>query len=159
MNDNHIEKVRDFSISHARMGEESIHGIDHWDRVARNGEALHVPDADVKVVLCFAYLHDVERITDAYDVEHGPKAAELIDQIRESLLNFLDDKQIGLLKDACTFHTTVPRTGNPTIDTCFDADRLDLPRVGIVPDPDRMATKEGAEKARLMRASFSPQAL
>ena len=154
-----IKKVREFAIKHARTGEESIHGIDHWDRVARNGEALHVPDADMEVVLCFAYLHDVERQTDAYDVEHGPKAAELIGQIRESVLGFLEDRQIGLLKDACTFHTTVPRTGNPTIDTCFDSDRLDLPRVGITPDPDRMATKEGAEKARQMRAEFSSQAL
>jgi hypothetical protein len=34
------------------------------------------------------------------------------------------------------------------MNTCFDADRLDLPRVGITPDPDKMATKEGAEKAR-----------
>lgn len=154
-----IEKVRAFAIRHARTGEDSIHGIDHWDRVARNGEALHVPDADMEVVLCFAYLHDVERLTDAYDVEHGPMAAELIDQIRESVLDFLDDKQIGLLKDACTFHTTVLRTGNPTIDTCFDADRLDLPRASIIPEPDRMATKEGAEKARQIRASFSSQGL
>ena len=76
-----IKKVRDFAIGHARTGEESIHGIDHWDRVARNGEMLHVPGADMEVVLCFAYLHDVERQSDAYDVEHGPKAAELIDQI------------------------------------------------------------------------------
>ena len=150
-----IEKVRAFAIEHTIMGKGSIHGIDHWDRVARNGEALHVPGADMEVVLCFAYLHDVERRTDAYDVEHGPKAAELIGNIRESVLGFLDDKQIGLLKDACTFHTTVPRTGNPTIDTCFDADRLDLPRVGIVPDPDRMATKEGAEIACNRKANIN----
>lgn len=103
----------------------------------------------MEVVLCFAYLHDVERQSDGYDVEHGPRAAELIDQIRYSVLSFLDDKQIGLLKDACTFHTTCPKTGNPTIDACFDSDRLDLPRAGIIPDPDKMATKEGAEKATL----------
>ena len=129
------------------MGAESIHGIDHWDRVARNGESLNVPGADMEVVLCFAYLHDVERDSDAYDVEHGPKAAVLIDQIRNIVLGFLNDKQIGLLKDACTFHTTCHRTGNPTIDACFDSDRLDLGRVGIILDPERMATKEGAELA------------
>ena len=39
--------------------------------------------------------------------------------------------------------------GVPIIDACFDSDRLDLARVGIIPDPDKMATKEGAEKARL----------
>lgn len=148
MRDKNIETVRSYAIKHMMLGENSIHGIDHWDRVAKNGEALHVPGADLEVVLCFAYLHDVERQSDAYDVEHGPRAAELIDQIRDSVLSFLDDKQIGLLKDACTFHTTCPRTGNPTIDACFDSDRLDLPRAGIIPDPAQMATKEGAEKAR-----------
>ena len=151
MRDNNIEAVRAFAIRHSKLGGHTIHGIDHWDRVARNGESLNVPGADMVVVLCFAYLHDVERDSDGYEVEHGPKAAELIDQIRDSLLGFLDDKQIGLLKDACTFHTTVPRTGNPTIDTCFDSDRLDLPRAGIMPDPNKMATKEGAERASQWR--------
>ena len=91
--------------------------------------------------------------SDGYDVEHGPRAAELIDQIRDTVLGFLDDKQIGLLKDACTFHTTCPRTGNPTIDACFDSDRLDLPRAGIIPDPTKMATKEGAGKADALRGT------
>ena len=54
MKDKNIEKVRAFAIGHTKMGKESIHGIDHWDRVARNGEALHVPDADMEVVLSFA---------------------------------------------------------------------------------------------------------
>lgn len=151
MKEKNIEEVMNYSIGHTRMGKDSIHGINHWDRVAENGEALHVLGADMDVVLCFAYLHDVERECDGYDEEHGPKAAKLIDLIRESVLGFLDDKQIDLLKDACKYHTTVSRTGNPTIDACFDADRLDLPRVGIMPDPERMATKEGVEMARHKR--------
>ena len=40
------------------------------------------------------------------------------------------------------------QTGNPTIDACFDSDRLDLWRVGIIPDPDRLATEKGKEIAR-----------
>ena len=144
-----LRKVRDFAMKHARNDEYSIHGIDHWDRVAHNGVSLNVPGADMDVVLCFAYLHDVERQDDGYEEEHGPRAAVLIDQIRDSVLGFLDDKQISLLKEACALHTTCHRTDNPTIDACFDSDRLDLTRVGIIPDPDRMATKEGAENARL----------
>ena len=42
-------------------------------------------------------------------------------------------------------HTIADRTGDITIDTCFDADRMDLLRVGIKPLPDRMASKKGAE--------------
>ena len=143
-----MRKVREFSIKHARKDEFSIHGIDHWDRVANYGLSIASPEADLDVVLCFAYLHDVERQDDGYDEEHGPRAAALVDQIRDSVLAFLDDKQIGLLKEACTLHTICHKTGNPTIDACFDSDRLDLSRVGITPDPDKMATKKGAEKAR-----------
>jgi uncharacterized protein len=32
--------------------------------------------------------------------------------------------------------------------TCWDADRLDLPRVGIQPEPKRMCTLAGAKMAR-----------
>ena len=137
-----MRKVREFAIKHARKDEFSIHGIDHWDRVANYGLSIASPEADLDVVLCFAYLHDVERQDDGYDEEHGPRAA------RDSVLAFLDDKQIGLLKEACALHTICHKTGNPTIDACFDSDRLDLSRVGITPDPDKMATKKGAEKAR-----------
>ena len=152
MNEADIKRLRYYAISHVKHSENSFHGIDHWDRVARNGKALYVSGVDIEVVFCFAYLHDVERDYDGYDEEHGPKAAKLIDLIRDSMLGFLNDGQIGLLKDACAFHTTVLRTGEPTIDTCFDADRLDLPRVGIIPDHERMATKNGKEKARQIRA-------
>ena len=32
-----------------------------------------------------------------------------------------------------------------TANICFDSDRMDLLRVGILPVPERMATKQGAE--------------
>ncbi len=48
----------------------------------------------------------------------------------------------------CRLHTIEHKTGNPTIDACFDSDRLDLWRVGIIPDPDRLATEKGKEIAR-----------
>ena len=36
-------------------------------------------------------------------------------------------------------------TGDITVNICFDSDRVDLLRVGILPVPERMATKQGAE--------------
>ena len=143
-----LNKVREYAIKHMHLGGDSVHGIHHWDRVANLGAGLNVPGADKDVVLCFAYLHDVERQDDGYDDEHGPRAAALINEIRDSVLSFLDDKQIALLREACALHTVCHRTGIPTIDACFDSDRLDLERVGVVPEPDKMATVEGAERAR-----------
>lgn len=97
------------------------------------------------VILAFAYLHDSERKDNAEDIEHGKRASELIDRIRETELRALSDVQIAKLKQACELHTIEHRTGDLTIDICFDADRMDLLRVGIVPRAERMATKRGAE--------------
>ena len=48
----------------------------------------------------------------------------------------------------CSPSRLMPVYINPTIDACFDADRLDLGRVGITPDPNRMATEKGKEMAK-----------
>ena len=45
---------------------------------------------------------------------------------------------------ACEHHTDMLRSEDKTINTCFDADRLDLGRVGIVPLSERMASKAGS---------------
>ena len=52
------------------------------------------------------------------------------------------------LKIACRLHTTTMKTGDPTIDACFDADRLDLWRAGITPDPEKLATEKGKQIAK-----------
>ena len=59
----------------------------------------------------------------------------------------VSSEEIELLQEACRLHTIETRTGNPTIDACFDADRLDLWRVNVIPDPARLATEKGKEIA------------
>ena len=49
------------------------------------------------------------------------------------------------------------KTGNPTIDACFDADRLDLGRVGVTPNPDRLATEKGKWMARALNRREEPE--
>ena len=147
-----IKRVRDFAIKHSKMGSLSVHGVAHWDRVAKNADSLRTGDVDILVVKVFSYLHDIERVNDNGDPEHGTRAAQLVDNIRHTLLDFLDDVEIRQLKEACALHTTTWRTEDATVNACFDADRLDLLRVGITPDPGMMATLAGrilAEKMRL----------
>ena len=55
------------------------------------------------------------------------------------------EDEISLLKEACKLHGRTHKTGNITLDICLDADRLDLPRMGIIPTPEQMATEKGAE--------------
>ena len=100
------------------------------------------------MVELFAYLHDSCRNDNGADLLHGPRAARYIDTLRDTYLKGVSDEEMTLLKEACRLHTTTHRTGNPTIDACFDADRLDLWRVGIIPDPNRLATEKGKEIAR-----------
>ena len=109
---------------------------------------LATEKVNIKVVRLFAYLHDHKRINDGWDLEHGQRAAENLDNIRRTLLAGLTDDEFGMLRRACMEHTTTQRTGIPTIDACFDADRLDLPRVGYRPDPIRMASELGALYAK-----------
>lgn len=122
-----------------------IHGLDHWRNVESFGLLLaKETHADVDVVIWFAYLHDCKKTNDERDEQHGERAAEYARSIRSTFLVELTDSQIALLMEACAKHTTIRRTGNITIDTCFDADRLDLPRVGFTLMTERMATESGA---------------
>lgn len=143
-----IEEVKQWAVRRWRLG--AIHGVSHWERVERNGLFLATPECDLTVIRLFAYLHDSCRKDDYEDEEHGARAAKKIEGLRDTLLKDLRDEQFALLQQACRLHTGTHRTGNPTIDTCFDADRLDLPRVGITPIPEKMATEKGKAKASAM---------
>ena len=150
--DIHIKRLREYAIKHSKLGDYSVHGVSHWDRVARNAEVLITSDVDELVVKAFAYIHDVERVNESDDLQHGPRAALLVEEIRSSVLSFLNDQEIEQLKEACRLHTLRHRTEDATVNTCFDTDRLDLGRVGITPNPDKMATAAGrmvAEKLAL----------
>ena len=60
----------------------------------------------------------------------------------------LDDAAFDLLLEACDCHTRGPRPGaHITVLTCLDADRLDLPRVGIQIRPDLLCTEAARERA------------
>lgn len=142
----HVAALRSMMAGRWRLGE--LHGIHHWDRVLRNGLLLAGTDTDKMVIAYFAYIHDACRENDFEDPFHGPRAAALIDSLKADWLGELTEEQILILKKAVEGHTALLRTGDPTVDTCFDADRLDLLRAGIIPDPARMASPRGAGFAR-----------
>lgn len=116
------------------------HGIDHWDRVCKFGQILYQDGADLDVIKAFAYLHDSERLDNGEDIDHGKRASKLIDTIRDTLLSGFSDEQIAKLKKACELHTVCHKTDDATINICFDADRMDLLRIHVMPLPKRMAT-------------------
>lgn len=143
-----ILEIKEFASNGWELGE--THGLSHWQRVERNGIILSTEngairqDVNIKVVRFFAYLHDKCRLNDLADLEHGVRSADMLSTIRGTILKDFTDEEVALLEKACRYHTTEHRTGIPTVDVCFDADRLDLERVGIVPNPKLMATEQGA---------------
>lgn len=125
----------------------SVHGPDHWRRVERNALLLATrTGADIAVVRLFALFHDSRRENDGWDDGHGARGAEYAATLRATAFD-LSDEQFALLHEACVWHTEGEHHDDPTIATCWDADRLDLGRVDVIPDPKFMSTEFGREIA------------
>ena len=121
--------------------DSPIHGIKHWKTVERNAHYLaSFNNADKEVLSYFAYFHDCMRKNEARDKGHGPRGAAFAKKHRDLIP--LNDIQFKQLTDACKGHTYGKRPECVTINTCWDADRLDLLRVGTIPDADRLYNEE-----------------
>jgi len=124
---------------------DGYHGVVHWARVLENG--LRIADAvgaDREVVTLFAVFHDARRVNEDVDHGHGVRGAEFARTLRGTLVH-LDEARFALLHEACRLHTDGLRVGDPTLLACWDADRLDLGRVGIRPAPHRLCTEAARE--------------
>ena len=135
----------EFLRTHFALDWGGIHGASHWARVRANGLLLaEQTGADPKVVEIFAFVHDVERRSDGSDPDHGPRAADLAVQINSEFFG-LTQTQLRWLIKACEGHSLGGTQGNPTVLTCWDADRLDLGRVGIKPIAEKLCTAAARE--------------
>jgi uncharacterized protein len=124
-----------------RFGDMSDHGPSHWLKVRRNGLYLaRHHDVDEEVVRLFSVFHDSCRENEFTDPLHGPRGAQLALEFRLAGHFQLDDLRMGLLVTACEIHNGAMPQSDPTLGVCLDADRLDLGRVGITPDPALVST-------------------
>lgn len=139
---------REFAISW-----HGLHGAAHWARVAHNGRILcRASGANPRVVGLFALLHDLRRRDEGSDPQHGPRAAIFIREIAgEHLL--LDREELAQLCDACVGHSEGELSSDPTVAACWDADRLDLGRVGKRPS-ERFLSLEAARQPALMDGAY-----
>ena len=144
--------IRDYVMSVFKCGSHSIHGPRHWQRVEAFGLSIaESSGADLTVVRLFALLHDSCRLDDGEDLDHGPRAAEMLDRIVPSVFA-LDRDRLDLLKQAVRLHTSGLTSPDPTIGTCWDADRLDIGRVGTTPSARYMSTAAGKDSAAIAEA-------
>lgn len=132
-----IERIR----REFRLDWHGIHGAAHWARVMHHGLRIaQVTGADEQVVRLFAVVHDSQRHDEGRDPGHGARSADFALALHADGLLGLDDTRADWLAQACLGHSDGHLKANPTIETCWDADRLDLGRVGIRPDPRRLCT-------------------
>jgi len=127
--------------------QSRLHGLDHWFRIWKNAQMLTGLDlhADLEVVALYALFHDSMRLNDGEDPGHGFRGYKLWERYNrlEDVKQYLTQNQIELLLEACTEHSSGFKSDDPTIAVCWDADRLDLYRKGIWPDPRLMSTQTG----------------
>ena len=143
-----FSRLWDYVIESCPRDLYSVHGPDHWRRVERNGLILasQTPGAVPEIVRLFAIFHDCQRENDGYDPEHGERGGQYAAQLRGEEFD-LSDEHFALLQYACQWHTEGLHHEDPTIGCCWDADRLDLGRVGMIPHRDFMSTSLGREIA------------
>ena len=123
-----------------RLDWQGIHGVSHWARVRVNGLALaEQTGADTQVVELFAFVHDARRHNDGWDPDHGLRGAELVQELNGEHFE-LGERQREWIVEACCDHSEGGLDADVTVQTCWDADRLDLGRVGKRPEPRRLCT-------------------
>jgi len=134
---------------------DGFHGINHWNRVASNGKVIGkrkgLKSSDLQIVNLFSYLHDSCRQNEDEDFNHGQRAAVMAWDLN-GLCYDLNRCSLDKLCDAISGHSYGAISNDITIQTCWDADRLDLNRVGIIP-LEKYLSKEAAV---LITQEYSP---
>ena len=137
-----------------RMGGDSeLHGAKHWERVRINGLLLaEKTGASAMCVELFAMFHDCARDNDGIDPGHGLRGAMEGNRI-------LHDHGLRLPKalehdlfQACEHHSEGLTSDNVNIGTCWDADRLDLFRIGVYPNPAYLSTSAAKDESFIAAA-------
>ena len=117
------------------------HGANHWGRVRRHALTIaRVRGADLLVVELFAFLHDSQRHDEWRDPKHGDRGAEYARSLQGRFYD-LNAKALAQLTHAIRHHSGGEVSTDVTIQSCWDADRLDLGRVGIKPAAEFLSSE------------------
>lgn len=136
-----------------RLDPHGIHGLAHWARVRFHGVSLaRELGLDPRVPRLFAILHDSQRCSEDHDPEHGLRASEYATWLWRTGRMELDVEGMRLLGEACEMHSDGHLEADPVVQVCWDADRLDLGRVGIRPAPALLCTVPARHPDRIERA-------
>ncbi|MFN8185462.1 MAG: hypothetical protein U0R69_00135 [Gaiellales bacterium] len=144
----------DAVMTASSMATSYLHGDRHWRAVALAALELapYVPGADTSLALLFALFHDSRRENDDEDPGHGVRGAALAACLHGRAFE-LTVPGLATLIEACARHTDGEVSDDPSIGLCWDADRLNLWRVGKEPDPRRLSTVAARNPAAIAAAA------
>lgn len=131
--------------------DSALHGEAHWRAVAHTALELAplVPGADPLVGFLFGLIHDTKRVHDGGDPPHGPRAAAFTQELFDEGLLPIAPAQLTTLSHAIYDHTSGRWSDDPMIGLCWDADRLNLWRCNVTPDPAYLSTAAAREPERI----------
>jgi uncharacterized protein len=138
-----LKKITDLVLDHAatdvsRHSEQ--HGPRHWRDVARMGQILYEDsklNVNPELIFLFALLHDSQRLNEYNDPDHGLRASFLVEGL---ILNGTLPESAEVLIPILIAHDQGLTSVDPLTGLCWDADRLTLWRVGVVPDSKYAST-------------------
>jgi uncharacterized protein len=139
---------------------DGVHGVSHWSRVWFHGWKLaHSVDINPAILAWFAYLHDSQRHNDHRDPQHGHRAADFALQLKHSgVITELSGSEFERLCEAMRLHSDGHTEGDAAVRACWDADRLDLWRVGIQPAAKYLCTPHAKKPSTQKRANQMAEA-
>lgn len=142
-----IERIK----AQYRLDWHGTHGWPHWVNVNKAGQQIALYHGlNANVIQLFAIFHDACRENELDDEGHGRRGAGLAFKLRGDfpILRDLSQRDFDSLYVACAEHTDGTITEHGLIGACWDADRLDLGRVGITPNARYLSTEAGKAIAK-----------
>jgi uncharacterized protein len=138
-------------LARATHRESMLHGEAHWRAVTYTALELAplVAGADVVVGFVFGLMHDSQRVHDGHDPGHGPRAARVALDLHAEGALAISPRRLDLLMTAMDGHTAGRRSSDPTTGMCWDADRLNLWRIGVMPRAEFLSTSAAREAGRI----------
>ena len=135
-----------------------IHGINHWERVFLNTKKLSkYYNVESEVFELFSILHDSQRLDEYTDLEHGKRARKFVEVlIKKGIIYLHKDDQKRLLY-ACENHTKSNKQhelySDLIVRICLDSDKMDIDRVGIIPNEKHFLTHYAKEIIKIYNKS------
>lgn len=140
-------------IPQFRLDLNGVHGIAHWVRVYKNARELAADEGvDLTVPTLFSFLHDSQRYDDQVDEHHGHRAVRYVHELYKNHQLPISAGKFHTLCQAIEGHSFGEIDADPVVQCCWDADRLDLGRCGIWPDPRYLCTEHARHPETIRRA-------